>query len=40
MLQRLRGHGFTSVSRFFPYPIGITLTVAKRLGILNTMLID
>ena len=39
MLQRPRSSRIFYRKSFFPYPIGITLTVARRLGILNTFLI-
>ncbi|MEK7563115.1 MAG: NAD(P)/FAD-dependent oxidoreductase [Patescibacteria group bacterium] len=39
MLQRPRLSRIYYHKNFFPYPIGITLTVARRLGILNTALI-
>ncbi|MGA2137401.1 MAG: NAD(P)/FAD-dependent oxidoreductase [Verrucomicrobiia bacterium] len=39
MLQRPRLSRIFFRHHFFPYPIGITLTVAKRLGFLNTLLI-
>lgn len=39
MLQRPRLSRIFYRKHFFPYPIGITLTVAKRLGFLNTILI-
>jgi protoporphyrinogen oxidase len=39
MLQRPRLSRIFHRRHFFPYPIGITLTVARRLGLINTMLI-
>lgn len=39
MLQRPRLSRIYFRRNFFPYPIGITLTVARRLGIVNTCLI-
>jgi protoporphyrinogen oxidase len=39
MLQRPRLSRIYFARHFFPYPIGITLTVAWRLGLLNTCLI-
>lgn len=39
MLQRPRVSRIFYKKNFFPYPIGITITVAKRLGFLNTFLI-
>ncbi len=39
MLQRPRLSRIFYRKHFFPYPIGITITVAKRLGFLNTFLI-
>ena len=39
MLQRPRLSRIFFRRHFFPYPIGITLTVARRLGLLNTALI-
>jgi protoporphyrinogen oxidase len=39
MLQRPRLSRIFYKRHFFPYPIGITLTVAKRLGLWNTFLI-
>jgi len=39
MLQRPRVSRIFYRKNFFPYPLGITLTVARRLGILNTILI-
>jgi protoporphyrinogen oxidase len=39
MLQRPRLSRIFYKRHFFPYPIGITLTVARRLGLLNTALI-
>lgn len=39
MLQRPRKSRIYFNQNFFPYPIGITLTVAWRLGMLNTLLI-
>lgn len=39
MLQRPRLSRIYYHKSFFPYPIGITLTVARRLGIINTGLI-
>ncbi|MBI3619171.1 NAD(P)/FAD-dependent oxidoreductase [Candidatus Peregrinibacteria bacterium] len=39
MLQRPRLSRIFYRRHFFPYPIGITLSVARRLGILNTFLI-
>jgi protoporphyrinogen oxidase len=39
MLQRPRLSRIYYRKNFFPYPIGITFTVARRLGILNTFLI-
>lgn len=39
MLQRPRLSRIFYRKNFFPYPIGITLIVARRLGILNTILI-
>ncbi len=39
MLQRPRLSRIFYRKHFFPYPIGITLTVARRLGLLNTALI-
>ncbi|OGJ70728.1 hypothetical protein A3H22_04210 [Candidatus Peribacteria bacterium RIFCSPLOWO2_12_FULL_55_15] len=39
MLQRPRASRIFYRKNFFPYPIGITLTVARRLGLLNTILI-
>ena len=39
MLQRPRLSRIYFTRHFFPYPIGITLTVAWRLGLLNTFLI-
>ena len=39
MLQRPRLSRIFYRSHFFPYPIGITLTVARRLGLWNTFLI-
>jgi protoporphyrinogen oxidase len=39
MLQRPRLSRIFYRRNFFPYPIGITLTVARRLGLLNTFLI-
>jgi protoporphyrinogen oxidase len=39
MLQRPRVSRIFYHKSFFPYPIGITLTVAKRLGFINTGLI-
>ncbi len=39
MLQRPRLSRIYYRRNFFPYPIGITLTVARRLGIFNTFLI-
>lgn len=39
MLQRPRLSRIFYRRHFFPYPIGITLTVARRLGLLNTFLI-
>src|SRR3989338_9146894 len=39
MLQRSRASCIFYRKNFFPYPIGITLTVARRLGLLNTILI-
>ncbi|MEQ1849586.1 MAG: NAD(P)/FAD-dependent oxidoreductase [Candidatus Peribacteraceae bacterium] len=39
MLQRPRVSRIFYKKNFFPYPIGITLTVARRLGLLNTLLI-
>jgi len=39
MLQRPRLSRIYFARHFFPYPIGITLTVAWRLGLLNTLLI-
>jgi protoporphyrinogen oxidase len=39
MLQRPRVSRIFYKKNFFPYPIGITLTVARRLGLLNTFLI-
>lgn len=39
MLQRPRLSRIFYRKHFFPYPIGITLTVAKRLGLWNTFLI-
>ena len=39
MLQRPRVSRIFYRKNFFPYPIGITLTVAKRLGFFNTFLI-
>jgi protoporphyrinogen oxidase len=39
MLQRPRLSRIYFARHFFPYPIGITLTVAWRLGLLNTFLI-
>ena len=39
MLQRPRLSRIFYRRHFFPYPIGITLTVARRLGLLNTLLI-
>ncbi|MBI5156088.1 NAD(P)-binding protein, partial [Candidatus Peregrinibacteria bacterium] len=39
MLQRPRLSRIFYRKHFFPYPIGITLTVARRLGLLNTVLI-
>lgn len=39
MLQRPRLSRIFYRSHFFPYPIGITLTVARRLGLWNTVLI-
>lgn len=39
MLQRPRVSRIFYRKHFFPYPIGITLTVAKRLGLWNTFLI-
>ena len=39
MLQRPRLSRIFYRKHFFPYPIGITLTVAKRLGFWNTFLI-
>ncbi len=39
MLQRPRVSRIFYRKNFFPYPIGITFTVARRLGLLNTILI-
>lgn len=39
MLQRPRVSRIFYKKNFFPYPIGITLTVASRLGFMNTFLI-
>ncbi len=39
MLQRPRLSRIYYRRHFFPYPIGITLTVARKLGLLNTFLI-
>lgn len=39
MLQRPRVSRIFYRKNFFPYPIGITITVARRLGLMNTMLI-
>lgn len=39
MLQRPRVSRIFYKKNFFPYPIGITLTVARRLGFFNTFLI-
>ncbi len=39
MLQRPRKSRIFFRKNFFPYPIGITLTVARRLGLWNTFLI-
>ncbi|OGJ62764.1 hypothetical protein A3C37_04570 [Candidatus Peribacteria bacterium RIFCSPHIGHO2_02_FULL_53_20] len=39
MLQRPRLSRIYYHKNFFPYPIGITFTVARRLGVFNTMLI-
>ncbi len=39
MLQRPRISRIFYHKNFFPYPIGITLTVARRLGLINTALI-
>jgi protoporphyrinogen oxidase len=39
MLQRPRLSRIFYRRRFFAYPIGITLSVARRLGLLNTMLV-
>ncbi|TSC80384.1 MAG: amine oxidase [Candidatus Peregrinibacteria bacterium Gr01-1014_25] len=39
MLQRPRISRIFYRKNFFPYPISITLTVARRLGLINTMLI-
>ncbi|TSC58903.1 MAG: amine oxidase [Candidatus Peregrinibacteria bacterium Greene0416_19] len=39
MLQRPRLSRIFYRRNFFPYPIGITLTVARRLGLINTFLI-
>jgi protoporphyrinogen oxidase len=39
MLQRPRLSRIFYHKHFFPYPIGITLTVARRLGLFNTFLI-
>ncbi len=39
MLQRPRLSRIFYRKHFFPYPIGITITVAKRLGFVNTFLI-
>lgn len=39
MLQRPRLSRIFYRKHFFPYPIGITMTVARRLGLLNTFMI-
>jgi len=39
MLQRPRLSRIFYRSTFFPYPLGITLTIAKRMGLINTFLI-
>lgn len=39
MLQRPRRSRIYYRRSFFPYPIGITISIARRLGILNTILI-